>query len=61
MDLAYEKPADDGVHPPALDCTLVTNNDTEFLRVPGLRVQNWLKIQNVEPSAGQADQNIAAS
>jgi tRNA(fMet)-specific endonuclease VapC len=48
-------------HALALDCTLVSDNDTEFLRVPGLRVENWLKIQNAEPSAGQADQNIAAS
>jgi tRNA(fMet)-specific endonuclease VapC len=29
-------------HALALDCILVTNNDAEFLRVPGLRVENWL-------------------
>jgi tRNA(fMet)-specific endonuclease VapC len=29
-------------HALALDCTLVTDNDAEFLRVPGLRVENWL-------------------
>jgi tRNA(fMet)-specific endonuclease VapC len=28
-------------HALALDCTLVTDNETEFLRVPGLRVENW--------------------
>jgi tRNA(fMet)-specific endonuclease VapC len=30
-------------HALALDCTLVTNNDAEFSRVPGLRVENWLR------------------
>jgi len=29
-------------HALALDCILVTDNDAEFLRVPGLRVENWL-------------------
>lgn len=29
-------------HALALDCTLVTGNEAEFRRVPGLRVQNWL-------------------
>ena len=29
-------------HALALDCTLVTDNDAESLRVPGLRVENWL-------------------
>ena len=29
-------------HALALDCTLVTDNETEFRRVPGLRVENWL-------------------
>lgn len=29
-------------HALALDCTLVTNNTAKFLRVPGLRVENWL-------------------
>jgi tRNA(fMet)-specific endonuclease VapC len=30
-------------HALALDCTLVTNNEAEFARVPQLRVQNWAK------------------
>ena len=29
-------------HALALDCTLVTANEGEFRRVPGLRVENWL-------------------
>jgi tRNA(fMet)-specific endonuclease VapC len=29
-------------HAMALDTTLVTNNMAEFLRVPGLRVENWV-------------------
>jgi tRNA(fMet)-specific endonuclease VapC len=29
-------------HALALDVTLVTNNEREFGRVPGLRVENWL-------------------
>jgi len=29
-------------HALALDCTLVTANEDEFRRVPGLRVENWL-------------------
>ena len=29
-------------HALALDCTLVTGNEAEFRRVPGLRVENWL-------------------
>jgi len=28
-------------HALALDCTLVTDNEAEFRRVPGLRVENW--------------------
>jgi tRNA(fMet)-specific endonuclease VapC len=28
-------------HALALDCTLVTDNEDEFRRVPGLRVENW--------------------
>jgi tRNA(fMet)-specific endonuclease VapC len=27
----------------ALDCTLVTDNEKEFSRICGLRVQNWLR------------------
>lgn len=30
-------------HALALDCTLVTDNEDKFRRVPGLRVENWLK------------------
>lgn len=30
-------------HALALGCTLVTGNEAEFRRVPGLRVENWLK------------------
>lgn len=29
-------------HALTLDCTLVTGNEREFRRVPGLRVENWL-------------------
>ena len=29
-------------HALALDCTVVTANQREFSRVPGLRVENWL-------------------
>lgn len=29
-------------HALALDCTVVTDNEAEFRRVPGLRVENWL-------------------
>ncbi len=31
-------------HSLALGCTLVTANEKEFLRVAGLKVENWLKI-----------------
>jgi tRNA(fMet)-specific endonuclease VapC len=37
-------------HALALDCTLVTDNDTEFNRVPGLRVENWLREATAPPS-----------
>ena len=30
-------------HALALDATLVTDNEDEFRRVPGLRVENWLR------------------
>jgi tRNA(fMet)-specific endonuclease VapC len=29
-------------HALALDCTVITANDREFSRVPGLKVENWL-------------------
>jgi tRNA(fMet)-specific endonuclease VapC len=30
-------------HALALDAVLVTNNEREFSRVPGLKVENWLR------------------
>lgn len=30
-------------HAVALDAVLVTNNENEFSRVPGLKVENWLR------------------
>ena len=30
-------------HALALDCILVTDNEREFSRVPGLRMENWLR------------------
>ena len=30
-------------HAKALDLTLVTNNEREFSRVDGLRLENWVK------------------
>ena len=30
-------------HALALDCTLVTDNEREFGRVPALRIENWLR------------------
>lgn len=30
-------------HALALDCTVVTDNEREFRRIPGLRVENWLR------------------
>jgi tRNA(fMet)-specific endonuclease VapC len=30
-------------HALALGCILVTDNEEEFLRIPGLRVENWLR------------------
>lgn len=32
-------------HALALDTTLVTDNDREFSRVPGLKVENWLRSE----------------
>jgi tRNA(fMet)-specific endonuclease VapC len=31
-------------HALALGCVLVTDNDDEFCRIPGLRVENWLRL-----------------
>ena len=30
-------------HARSQDATLVTNNEREFGRVPGLRIENWLR------------------
>ena len=30
-------------HALSLDCTLVTNNEREFSRVPSLKIENWVK------------------
>jgi tRNA(fMet)-specific endonuclease VapC len=30
-------------HALSLECVLVTNNESEFKRIPGLKVQNWTK------------------
>jgi tRNA(fMet)-specific endonuclease VapC len=30
-------------HAKSLDCILVTNNEREFIRVNGLKVENWVK------------------
>jgi tRNA(fMet)-specific endonuclease VapC len=30
-------------HAVSLDCTLVTNNEREFNRVPSLKIENWVK------------------
>jgi len=38
-------------HALALDCTLVTDNEAEFRRVTGLRVENWLKEEVVKEVA----------
>jgi tRNA(fMet)-specific endonuclease VapC len=34
-------------HALALDCTLVTDNEEEFRRVPGLRVENWARLNQI--------------
>ena len=31
-------------HALALDCTVITANEREFSRVPGLKVENWLAV-----------------
>ena len=36
-------------HALALDYTLVTDNDEEFARVPGLRIENWLRRTRTGP------------
>ncbi len=35
-------------HALALDCTLVTDNEAEFRRVPGLRVENWYDESQID-------------
>jgi tRNA(fMet)-specific endonuclease VapC len=36
-------------HALADDCTLVTNNVSEFERVQGLRMENWVALMTGEP------------
>lgn len=48
-------------HALALDCTLITDNEAEFRRVPGLRVENWLDAENtsqivLQPTVGGRNQ-----
>lgn len=38
-------------HAKALGCTLVTNNEREFVRVPGLKIANWAEVPAIEGSA----------
>jgi tRNA(fMet)-specific endonuclease VapC len=35
-----------GAHALALDCTLVTDSEREFSRIPQLRCENWLRDTN---------------
>jgi tRNA(fMet)-specific endonuclease VapC len=30
-------------HALSADCTLVTNNEKEFIRIPNLKIENWVK------------------
>jgi len=30
-------------HALSLDLTLITNNEKEFSRIPGLKIENWTK------------------
>ena len=30
-------------HALSLDCTLITNNEKEFIRIPNLKIDNWVK------------------
>ncbi|MGA8181372.1 MAG: type II toxin-antitoxin system VapC family toxin [Desulfobacterales bacterium] len=32
-----------GAHALSTDCTLVTNNEKEFVRIPKLKIENWVK------------------
>jgi tRNA(fMet)-specific endonuclease VapC len=32
-----------GAHAKSLDLTLVTNNEKEFVRIPNLKIENWVK------------------
>jgi tRNA(fMet)-specific endonuclease VapC len=34
-------------HALALECTVVTDNEEEFRRVPGLRVENWARLHQI--------------
>jgi len=33
-------------HALALDATLVTDNEREFRRIDGLKMDNWLRVSN---------------
>lgn len=41
-------------HARSRDATLVTNNEREFARVPGLRIENWLRPD--EPVSDRVEQ-----
>ena len=30
-------------HALSIDCTLITNNEKEFIRIPRLKIDNWVK------------------
>jgi tRNA(fMet)-specific endonuclease VapC len=30
-------------HALSIDCTLITNNEKEFIRIPDLKIDNWVK------------------
>ncbi len=30
-------------HALSIDCTLITNNEKEFIRIPNLKIDNWVK------------------
>ena len=31
-------------HALSIDCTLITNNEKEFIRIPDLKIDNWVKL-----------------
>jgi len=32
-------------HALSIDCTLITNNEKEFIRIPDLKIDNWVKVK----------------